>query len=281
MVIDSHNHLWLIDSSDLYWLSETDRAAGGVVVRDFGIEEISQAFNTVGVDKSVLIQAWNAEEDQLYWLDTADDNEVLGAVIAFADFADPNVGLTIDKFNRYSKFRGLRVNGQDKRDPDYLNQADIRRGIKQLSLRDGLTLDLLLKHEDLMHVPRIAEENPDLPMVLDHLAKPQTSTDGYFEPWASQMEPLRDIPNLKFKISGMLTEAGPEPSAGIMRPAVQFMIENYGFERLMWGSDWPVSLLAGSYKHNFDTTMAAVGDMTEQQRDMLLGGNAALHYQIP
>ena len=85
MTIDSHNHLWLIDESDLYWLSPEMRRAGGPVVRDYLVSDLTNAFATVGVDRSVLIQAWHAKEDQRYWLQVADDEEIIGAVIAFAD----------------------------------------------------------------------------------------------------------------------------------------------------------------------------------------------------
>ncbi len=280
MIVDTHHHLWLIDESDLWWLSDEDRAAGGPHLKDFGPEEMRKTFGSVGTERSVLVEAWAAEADQHYWLEVAEDDQTIGAVVAAADFAAPDVGALIDRLRAHSKFRGLRLAGQGVPDPDYLAGDDVRRGVRALAARGNLSLDLLLKIDDLKDVPRLAEENPDLPMVLNHLAKPQTAEAGYFIPWAEQIELLKPHPRIKFKISGMLTEAGPEPTADLLRPAVQFMIETFGRERLMWGSDWPVCLQAGSYRENFEMTMDAVGPMTEEEREAFLSQNAFAFYRI-
>ena len=210
----------------------------------------------------------------------AEDDETIGAVVASADFAAPDIGTLIDRLRVHSKFRGVRLAGQGEPDPDYLARDDVRRGVRAVAAGGGLSLDLLLKIEDLKDVPRLAEENPELPMVLNHLAKPQTAAPGYFMPWAEEIERLKRYPQIKFKISGMLTEAGPEPSADLLRPAVQFMIETFGYERLMWGSDWPVSLQAGSYRENFEMTMDAMGTMSDEQQQSFLSENALNYYRI-
>lgn len=280
MIIDSHNHLWFIDKSDLYWLSPELRQAGGSLVRDYLVPDLEAAFATVGVDRSVLVQAWHAKEEQHYWLREADDHAAIGAVIAFADLANPDVGDTVDEFSKYAKFRGLRVSAEDNPGPGYLAREDIRRGIRELGRRDNVSLDLVANGPDIEDVPRLAEENPDLPMMLDHLGKPQTSEPDYFEPWAERTEPLKAYPQIHFKLSGMLTEAGPNPSADRLRPPVEFMIETFGWERLLWGSDWPVCLLAASYRATFEMMMEVVGPMTEEQRTMLFGGNAAKYYRV-
>ena len=280
MIIDTHNHLWNIETSDLYWLTPELRAAGGTLVRDYLVEDMRTAFATVGVDRSILVQAWRDPDDNESWLELAGETEIIAGVVSYIDLEGPDVSKLLDRFSAYPKFRGIRATGQDMPDDDWLGRADVRAAIAELASRGEHSLDLLLNIPQLKDVPRLADENPDLPMVLNHLAKPQTSEAGYFEPWSALMRPLADIPNLKFKISGMLTEAGPNPDSATLRPAVQFMIETYGFERLMWGSDWPVSLLAGSYRTNFEVTMEAVGAMTDAQRALLLGGNAKRFYRV-
>ena len=280
MIIDTHNHLWNIETSDLYWLTPELRAAGGTLVRDYLVEDMRTAFATVGVDRSILVQAWRDPDDNERWLELAGETEIIAGVVSYIDLEGPGVSKLLDRFSAYPKFRGIRATGQDMPDDDWLGRADVRAAIAELASRGEHSLDLLLNIPQLKDVPRLADENPDLPMVLNHLAKPQTSEAGYFEPWSALMRPLADIPNLKFKISGMLTEAGPNPDSATLRPAVQFMIETYGFERLMWGSDWPVSLLAGSYRTNFEVTMEAVGAMTDAQRALLLGGNAKRFYRV-
>ncbi len=280
MIIDTHNHLWNIETSDLYWLTPELRAAGGPLVRDYLVEDMRAAFATVGVDRSILVQAWHDPGDNERWLELASETEVIAGVVSYIDLEGSDVNKLLDRFSAYPKFRGIRATGQDVPDDDWLGRADVRAAIGELASRGEHSLDLLLTIPQLKDVPRLADENPDLPMVLNHLAKPQTSEAGYFEPWSALMRPLADIPNLEFKISGMLTEAGPNPDSATLRPAVKFMIENYGFERLMWGSDWPVCLAAASYRTNFDVTMDAVGTMTASQRALLLGGNAKRFYRM-
>jgi len=280
MIVDTHHHLWLINQSDLWWLSEEERKIGGPHLNDFGPTEMREAFDTVGVQHSVLVEAWADEHDQHYWLNVAEQNKTIGAVIAAGDFSSPQIGELTDRLQTYSKFRGLRLVGQGISDSNYLARDDIRRGVRDVASRDNVSIDLLLKIEDLKDVPRLAEENPKLPMVLNHLAKPQTSQAGYFIPWAEKIELLKPYPHIKFKISGMLTEAGPNPAADLLRPAVQFMIETFGRDRLMWGSDWPVSLQAGSYRDNFEMTMDAVGPMDATETETFLSQNAIDYYRI-
>ena len=280
MIVDTHNHLWHVDTSDLYWLTPDLRSEGGPTIRDFLVEDLKAAFATIGVDRSVLVQAWHDADENERWLEVAGENDVIGGVVSYINLEGTDVVGLLDRFSECPKFRGVRACGQDAPDDDWLLREDVRSAIRELASRGDYSLDLLLNIPQLKDVPRVADENPDLPMVLNHLAKPQTSADGYFEPWADLMRPLAKIPNLKFKISGMLTEAGPNPSSETLRPAVRFMIDTYGFDRLMWGSDWPVCLNAGSYKTNFEVAIGAVGDMTDSERSRFLGDNARRFYRI-
>ncbi len=280
MIVDTHHHLWLMDESDLRWLTHKARAEGGPHLKDFGPEEMRKTFATVGTQLSVLVEAWSAEADQHYWLEVAEDDETIRGVIASGDFFSPGVGALTDRLQAHSKFRGLRLATEGIVDPDILTWDDIRGGVRELAARDNVSLDLLVTIDHLKDVPRLAEENPELPMILNHLAKPQTAESGYFVPWAEHIELLKPYPQIKFKISGMLTEAGPEPSADLLRPAVQFMIETFGYERLMWGSDWPMSLRAGFYRVNFEMTMDAMGPMTEEEEAAFLSQNALAFYRI-
>ena len=279
-LVDCHHHLWYIDDSNLNWLSDEMRAAGGAPIADFGLPQLEETLGSVGVNRSVLIEAWHAEEDQIQWLEATAGHSVVGAVIGWAPLESPELGSRLDRFSAYPKFRGLRINGQDEPDPDFLQRPDIHAGIAQLAERNGMTLDLLIKLGDLKDVPDLCSSFPDLPMVLDHLAKPQTYEDGYFEPWRDLMRPLVDLPNLQFKLSGMLTEAGPCPTAPQLARPIRFMLEEFGPSRLMWGSDWPVCLFADGYRENFALMQAAIGPLPAGDRAAVFGGNAAAHYRL-
>ena len=279
-LVDSHHHLWWIEISDLNWLTDEKRAGGGPMVADFDLAELEEACATVGVSRSVLIEAWHSEEDQIQWLEATADHPTVGAVIAWAPLESPDLQRRLDRFCRYPKFRGLRLSCETNPDPDFLQRPDIRAGLAQLQKREGLTLDLLIKLGDLKDVPDLCASFPDLPMVLDHLAKPQTYREGYFSSWAESMLPLVKFPNLQFKLSGMLTEAGPAPTAAQLARPARFMLDNFGPARLMWGSDWPVCLNAASYRANFALMQAAVGPLAGADRDAVFGANAAAHYRL-
>ena len=165
-------------------------------------------------------------------------------------------------------------------DPDWLRQPEVHRAIRELASRDGLSLDLHVAKPLLTEFPIIAEENPDLPMNLNHLSNPQLDEAGYFEPWAALMEPLREIPNLTFKVSAITEFAGPEPTVELLRPVAKFMVETYGCDRLMYGSNWPVCRMATEYQETFELTMAAVGSLSAADEARILGGTAVEYYRI-
>ncbi len=278
---DSHHHLWLIDESNLNWLSDSMRQAGGAPIADFDVARMEETFASVGTKRSVLVEAWHEEADQLYWMEQAERSGTIAAVIGWAPLDGQEVDRYLDRFSRFEKFRGLRLNSQDEPDPDFLQRPDIRAGIARLAARDGLIMDLLIKLGDLKDVPELCRSFPDQNFVLDHLAKPQTSLPGYFEPWAELMAPLVDIPNIEFKLSGMLTEAGPNPTPQLLEPPIRYMFDNFGSGRLLWGSDWPVSLFADSYRANFEMMSEAIGPLTESEQTAVFGGNAAQAYRLP
>jgi L-fuconolactonase len=116
-------------------------------------------------------------------------------------------------------------------------------------------------------------------MVVDHLAKPPIAS-GELDTWARRMEALAPYPNVWYKVSGLFTEAGPEPTADRIRPVVQFALETFGVSRLMWGSDWPVCLLAADYEATYRTVLASLGPLPEPERTALFGGNAVQFYRV-
>ncbi len=279
-LIDSHHHLWLIDEMELEWLSAQARAERGPLIADFGLSQMAETLGPVGVTGSVLIEAWHRDPDVIHWLREAERCASICAVIAWAPLDSPDLDRWLDRYGQFSKYRGLRLNSQDEQDPDFLQRADIAAGIEKLAARSGSTLDLLIKLGDLKDVPGLCYRFAELPMVLDHLAKPQTYQPGYFEVWSKLMRPLVDIPNIVFKLSGMLTEAGPDPEIGQLARPIRFMLENFGPERLMWGSDWPVCLNANSYAKTYEMMVGAIGPLTDSERRAIFSQTARSHYQI-
>ena len=274
VVVDTHNHFWDIERSDLYWLTP-DLAA---LHRSFTPPDLRPHMEAVGVDRSVIVQAARSRWDNLWWLRLADQYDYIAAVVGWVDVESPEVGAVLDDYARSPAFRGVRGTAENVPDPDWLASPAVRRGIGEVARR-GLTLDLLVRTEHLPHVPRLAEEQPDLLMVVDHLAKPPIAT-GELETWARRMEALAPYPNVWCKVSGLLTEFGPEATADRIRPVVQLALATFGVGRLMWGSDWPVCLLAADYETTYRTIQAALGPLPESDRAALFGDNAVRFYRI-
>ena len=186
----------------------------------------------------------------------------------------------LDSLMEYGPLVGIRHQVEDDPDDDWLVADQTIRGLREIAARD-LAYDMLVKPRHMKHVPVVAERVPDLRMVIDHIAKPLIA-DGVMEPWASDMAEIANIPGAYCKVSGMVTEADHanwtvEDLTTIRRTVVRGL---FGMDRLMFGSDWPVCLLASSYQRVFDAAIQAIGPMTDQEQRNFLGGNAARFYRL-
>ncbi len=273
-MVDTHNHFWDIENSDLYWMLPGFR----VLQRTYTPDDLRPHMEAVGVGRSVIVQASKSQWDHMWYFKLADDYGFVAAVVGWADLENPHVGSVLDGLRQHPAFRGVRATAENEPDVDWLARPEVRRGIAEVSAR-GLTLDLLVNTPHLRHVPRLAEENPDLQMVVDHLAKPPIA-QGELDEWYRGVEALVPYTNVWLKVSGLLTEAGAEPTAEKIRPVVRFVLERFGPDRLMWGSDWPVCLLAADYEATFRTVSDALGELSDEDRAALYGGNGARFYRL-
>lgn len=276
LVVDTHNHFWHIERSDLYWL----RPEQTLFQRSFTPPDLQPEFDAVGVDRAVIVQAAKSRWDNLWYLRLAEQYDYIGAVIGWVDLDAPAdvVGAALDEYCQHRAFRGVRATAENVDKVDWLAQPAVRAALSEVARR-GLVLDLLVRTPHLPYVPRLAEEFPQLPLVIDHLAKPALAS-GDLDGWRRGMAALARYPNIWCKVSGLLTEAGPAPSVERIRPAVQFARDTFGLERLLWGSDWPVCLLAADYQTTFRTVREAFGPLTAVERAAVFGGNAVRCYRL-
>ena len=272
--VDSHQHFWDIDRLTYPWMPEGDN----VLRRSYLPEDLAPHLERAGVSKTVVVQAQMtmAEADLLF--DLAASADSIAGVVAWVDLTDENVGATLDRMQEMPKFVGVRHQVHDEPDERWLLRDDVVRGLLELERRD-LAYDLLLRPPHLKHILELADRVPDLHMVVDHIAKPEIA-DGRMEPWAEDIAKVAEKPGMYCKVSGMATEANPATWQAEIRPYVTHVIECFGFDRLMWGSDWPVCLLVDGYEAIKDGAVAAVGDIGPDDYAKLMGGNAATFYRL-
>ena len=274
-MIDTHNHYWRVGTDDLYWLDDPTHPVLG---RDYMPPDLKPHMDAVGVAQSVIVQASHAWQDQLAYLAMAETYDYVNAVIAWVDLTAQDVGERIDELAVSPWFRGIRAGAEDQADSAWLAREDVRRGISTVLSR-GHVVELLVKTPHLPHVPQIARENEGAKLIVDHLAKPPFETPE-MEEWQKRFLALAPYEHLRVKISGLLVECPTSPTTETIRAAVDPVLDNFPTERLIWGSDWPVALLAAEYEETFAQVTGALDQLSVAERAAVLGDNAREFYQL-
>lgn len=283
MIVDAHHHLW--QRPERYqWLADPALAP---IRRDFGVPELRAALAGTGVRHTVLVEGGRgdaAEAGELLAL--ARTTEEIAGVVAWADLTDPGLAGTLARYRAGPDGQwlvGVRAHVQDQADPDYLGRPDARAGLAVVAAA-GLTFDLLVRVDQLPGAAAAARAVPGLRFVLDHLGKPRIR-DGAagLAAWRAGITPLAAAPNTVAKLSGLVTEAHwAQWTVADLRPFVLTAVELFGPERLMFGSDWPVCLLAApGYAAVRQALDEALGDaLSAAERTQVYAGTAARSYRL-
>ncbi len=275
MRIDAHQHFWDLDRFTYRWMPP----GPSVLRRNYLPEDLAPILARNRFDGSVLVQANTVAAEAEWMLELATRHEFIKAVVAWVDLTDPRLGERLDQLQRHPRFKGVRHPVHDEADPRWLLREDVLRGLAELERRD-LPYDLLLRPVHLPLVPILAERFPQLRMVIDHLAKPPIARHS-LEGWAEQFAAAAQYPRVWCKLSGMITEADHRSwKTAHLLPYVAHALRCFGPERLMFGSDWPVCLLAGSWKQVLAAFTQALGPQPMEVREKLIGGNACAFYRI-
>ncbi len=277
MIIDTHQHFWNLDLVEYSWLVPEY----GPIYRTFGPQELEPQLRAAGVSKTVVVQAANSYDDTNYMLRKADEFEWIAAVVGWVPLWNPReAGPMLARYSQHPKFRGVRHLIHEEQDPKWLQGKTVLGGLALLA-EHGLTFDAVtVSPEQLASVPVIAERLPELKIVIDHLSKPPIKDKGWGV-WAELMAECARYPNVCGKVSGLNTAADPESwSADDLRPYLDFALEHFGAERLMFGSDWPVAILAGDYLRVKVETERAVAHWSEAQQKALFADTAISFYRL-
>ncbi len=274
MTIDSHFHCWQLARGDYGWLT----AASGSIHRDVSVHEWQAQSAPLGVTGGVLVQAAPTENETRFLLDQADANAAVLGVVGWADLLATNAPERIRSLATHPKLKGLRPMLHDLADPEWILQPALAAALNTMVECD-LVFDALVKPEHLPHVLQLALAYPRLRVVIDHGAKPDIANQQW-QPWADDMALLANETTVMCKLSGLLTEAGTAPQPGTVRRWALHVLHQFGPDRVLWGSDWPVLALAGSYASWWGETQTVLHDLNASQKAAVLGGNARRFYHL-
>jgi L-fucono-1,5-lactonase len=274
--IDAHHHLWDLDVRDQDWITGVAMAP---IRRSFSVSDLSQAAQ--GIDATVLVQTVTVPEETPELLAIADSNDLVAAVTGWVDLTAPSVAddlaaLTGGPGGRW--LRGVRHQVQGERDPRWLCRDDVRRGLRAVQ-EAGLVYELLTLPPQLPAAIETVEALPEATFVLDHCSKPYIA-DRVMEPWRADLHRLASYPNVTCKLSGLVTEASRSWTADDLRPYADVVLDAFGPDRLMFGSDWPVCLLAASYAEVLETAQTLTSGLTEPERAGVFAGTATRVYGL-
>jgi len=274
MRLDAHQHFWNVARGDYGWLTPEL----GAIYRDFGPDDLGPHLTEAGIDGTVLVQAAPTVAETEFMLSLADTTPFIKGVVGWVDFAAEDAPGQIAALAGHPALVGLRPMIQDLPDPNWMRDEALTPAFDAIKAND-LTFDALTLPQHLGPLRALLARHGDMRVVIDHGSKPLIR-DGVIEGWADDMAALARETSAFCKLSGLVTEAHPNWTTEDLRPYVHHLLDHFGPDRLIWGSDWPVCTLASSYGRWWDTTQELLAGLTATERDAMLGGTATRAYSL-
>jgi L-fuconolactonase len=276
MRIDAHHHLWDLTVRDQPWTADLP-----VLRRSFSVDDLRPSLAAHSIDGTVLVQTICVKEETPEMLALAAREPAIRGVVGWVDLTAPDVAGELARLRSLpggELLVGIRHQVQEEPDPAFLRRADVRRGLGAVG-EAGLVYDLVVRSHQLPAVVDTVRALPELPFVLDHAGKPVIA--GLPAPdWLEAIHDLAALQNITVKLSGLTTEAPPGWTAQTLAPYVDALFTSFGAGRIMFGSDWPVCLLAGGYDAAVDVAEALAAQLSSDERRLIFGEVAARFYGL-
>jgi L-fuconolactonase len=273
--VDAHHHLWKIARGDYGWLT-ADRFP--TIHRDFTADELRALLRSARLDKTILVQAAESIAETEFLLAIADREDFVGGVVGWVDFERADAIEQISRLAKHPKLVGLRPMLQDMPDERWILRPTFAPVLQAMQQHD-LRFDALIKPRHLPAFIEFAQRYPQLPLVIDHAAKPNIA-DNRLAEWAAAIRAFATHRHVRCKLSGLATEAGRDWDPAGLQPYVDVLLETFGPQRLMWGSDWPVLLLAGGYQQWLEAAEKLTSRLSNAERTCIFGTTAAQFYGL-
>ncbi|NEA36183.1 amidohydrolase family protein [Streptomyces sp. SID13031] len=276
--VDAHHHVWDLSVREQTWM-----VGPGLdpVRRNFSVDELAPLAAEAGVTSTVLVQTVGVAAETPEFLEVATGNELVAGVVGWVDLTAAEVNEALAALKERADgawLKGIRHQVHDEPDPRWLCRDDVRTGLAAVA-DAGLVYDLLTKTPHLPAALETAQALPQLSFVVDHISKPVIGGD--LEPWASELRALAALPNVSCKLSGMVTEASwTDWKVSDLQPYVEVVLDAFGPDRVMFGSDWPVCLLAASYAEVVQAATDLTAILTTAEREAIFGNTARRVYNL-
>lgn len=274
-IIDTHHHFWKYSAAEYGWISDEMKS----IRRDFLPADLKKTLDGAGVSGAVSVQARTTVEESDWLLSMAEKHDFLHGVVGWVPLTESDVDKHLERLAQHKKFKGVRHVIQGEPDDNYILRPDFNAGIKKL-LKYKLRYDILIFERHLKPSIRFVDQHPNQMFILDHVAKPKIK-ERILSPWREDMIELGKRPNVYCKISGMITEADwAKWSSADLAPYLDTALQAFGPKRLMFGSDWPVMLVAGQYKPWVDLVKQTIKRYSTAEQEQILSKNAIEAYGL-
>lgn len=276
-IIDTHQHLWDTSNLKYPWLDGFD-----LLKQQYTPQDYRNAVSDINVVKSVHVEGDPAEThvvQEVEWLSKiAESDGMIGAIAAAAPLEKPDIESTLDQLASFDLVVGIRRMAWHHPDNQFYATPELINGVKLLT-KYNLSFELCAKHDQLSAAIELVQATPDVMHAVNHCGGPNIK-DGEFEPWATHMNKLAAYENVKCKVSGIVTTASENWTPKELKPYIMHLVESFGYDRLMFGSDWPVCTLAAGYREWLEALLTVIDDASNEEKNQFFYQNALEFYKL-
>jgi len=273
--IDSHQHFWIFDPVRDSWINDDM----SVIQKDFLPDDLKPVLDQNGFDGCVIVQSDQSEAENEFQLNNALNHDFIKGVVGWVDLRSPSVEERLQYYSHFTKMKGFRHILQGEKDRRFMLQPSFLKGIGLLE-KYNFTYDILIFPDQLQHSRKFVKMFPEQSFVIDHIAKPNIK-DRKIDEWQRDIQSIAAYENVYCKISGMVTEADwRQWKKEDFIPYMDTIVESFGINRIMFGSDWPVCLVAGSYEKVAGIVSSYFSSFSEAEQELFFGGNAIKFYNL-
>lgn len=271
-VVDCHQHFWDLGRFQYDWMTPQVE----VLRRNFLPDDLIPILNRVGIDRTIVIQAHQSREEAQWLLALSAGHDFIAGVVTWADLTCPNLAKSLDELQTHPKFVGIRHPIEDESDDAWMIREEVLRGFGELERR-SIPYELLVWPRHLKYIATLRERCPYLKLVVDHVANPPIAR-GVMDTWADDLAIVASLPNIYCKLSGMVTQV--DWTTESLRPYVSHAVKIFGYDRLMFGSDWPVCTLGGSYEEVVGALRDVLAGASPEEASRVWGRTAVEFYGL-